>query len=149
MTLKVCSLCGKEKSISDFNKNKKKSDGLQTQCRSCGKEKSKSYYKANVEKHKTVILKRKKKVIKQTAQYVWNYLKQNPCVDCGEKDPIVLDLDHVRGKKKRAVSHLVRRGNCLETIKKEIDKCEVRCSNCHRLKTAKDFQWYKNIDMGF
>ena len=33
-------------------------------------------------------------------------------------------------------------------ILKEIEKCEIRCSNCHRKKTAKDFNWYHNIDTG-
>ena len=33
-----------------------------------------------------------------------------------------------------------------DSIKKEIDKCEVRCRNCHRLKTFKQFNWHKDIE---
>jgi hypothetical protein len=31
----------------------------------------------------------------------------------------------------------------LNQVKNEIEKCDVRCANCHRRKTAKDFNWYK------
>ncbi len=143
--LKTCSICKQEKSITDFNKNNQKSDGLQTHCKECGRFKSKEYYKANTQKHLVVITKRKHKVIESTSQYLWDYLKQNPCLDCGEKDPIVLDLDHVRGEKKGSVSQLTRQGFRIETIKEEIEKCEVRCANCHRKKTAIQLGWYKNI----
>lgn len=148
MSLKACSICKQEKLVSEFNKNKTKADGLQTHCKVCNKEKSKSYYKANQKKHRKVILKRKKKVVAETAQYVWNYLKQHPCVDCSESDPIVLDFDHIKGEKVKSVCALSRSGCCLEKVKAEIEKCEVRCANCHRRKTAKDFNWYQNIDTG-
>jgi hypothetical protein len=64
--------------------------------------------------------------------YVFEYLSENPCVDCGETDILVLEFDHIRGKKKRDVSYLVRNGASIQTLKAEIAKCEVRCCNCHR-----------------
>jgi hypothetical protein len=62
------------------------------------------------------------------------YLQSHPCVDCGETDPLVLDFVHVR----EIISQLVRSQATLEVIKAEIAKCDVRCANCHRRKTAKE-----------
>lgn len=60
-------------------------------------------------------------------------LKRSGCVDCGNVDIRVLDFDHVRGTKLTGVSMLV--GYRIERILAEIAKCEVRCANCHRIKT--------------
>jgi hypothetical protein len=62
--------------------------------------------------------------------------KDRPCADCGIKyPPYVMDFDHVHGEKEFAVSLSVQRGHALETVQKEIDKCEVVCANCHRIRT--------------
>jgi hypothetical protein len=67
------------------------------------------------------------------------YLKENPCVDCGERNPVLLDFDHLPNFSKnfdigRAVGSS---GRSWKSIYKEIEICEVVCSNCHRLRTAK------------
>jgi len=54
------------------------------------------------------------------------------CVDCGEKNPIVLDFDHLRDKKYN-ISRMIHDGFFWKAILKEISKCEVVCGNCHRL----------------
>jgi hypothetical protein len=41
------------------------------------------------------------------AKYVADYLSSHPCLDCGEHDPVVLDFDHVHGKKECDVNALV------------------------------------------
>jgi hypothetical protein len=63
--------------------------------------------------------------------------------DCGEKNPVVLEFDHIQDKK-CDISRMLANGLSIKTIKAEISKCEVRCANCHRRKTAKDYNWYKN-----
>ncbi len=70
-------------------------------------------------------------------QYVVDHLKKNPCVDCGMGDVRVLDFDHVRGEKYKEVSQMIRGGVGLEKLQKEIDKCDIRCANCHRIVTHK------------
>ena len=61
--------------------------------------------------------------------------KNRPCVDCGHSYPhYAMDFDHVRGEKKFEVG-LRGRGCSLEALQEEIDKCDVVCSNCHRVRT--------------
>ena len=94
-------------------------------------------------KHVRKVRERRDKVVEESKQFVWNYLLAHPCVDCGESDPIVLEFDHVRGKKRKIISQLVNSGYGIDVIKKEIAKCEVRCSNCHKRKTAREQGWFR------
>jgi len=68
-------------------------------------------------------------------QYIDDYLKTHPCVDCGISDRRVLEFDHVKDIKLGNVSKAI--GQCWshERLVQEIEKCEVRCCNCHRIKT--------------
>jgi hypothetical protein len=63
-------------------------------------------------------------------------LRQSGCVDCGERDPLILEFDHV-GPKTAKVTSLAWFGCSLKTIDDEIARCEVRCANCHRRVTAR------------
>ena len=56
------------------------------------------------------------------------------CIDCGQKNHIVLDFDHLKDKKYN-VSRMIHDGFSWAAIKKEIAKCEVVCANCHRIRT--------------
>ena len=69
-------------------------------------------------------------------------------MDCGEPDPVVLDFDHVSNAKIANISYLLNSVGSWRRLEAEIEKCEVRCANCHRRKTAKQQHWYKNIDTG-
>jgi 5-methylcytosine-specific restriction endonuclease McrA len=104
---------------------------------------AKKHYQANKAVYKERARAHSAKQILANRDYIWNYLLANPCVHCGEKDPIVLQFDHVDPKsKKYNVSNLMRNAYCLDTIKAEIAKCQVLCSNCHDRKTAKEFGWW-------
>ena len=84
---------------------------------------------------------RKRKIRNQ--KYVYEYLLNHPCIDCGEIDPIVLEFDHIKGQKIESVSKMIAQRTSISKIEKEIDKCKVRCANCHKRKTAKEQGWYK------
>lgn len=59
--------------------------------------------------------------------------EQSGCKICGNKNIHCLDFHHrPKTKKKNTVCNLVRHGYSLELIKKEIKKCDIVCSNCHR-----------------
>src|SRR5262245_53319080 len=72
-------------------------------------------------------------------EFIANYLREHPCVDCGETDILVLHFDHCRGRKVLNISIMVKNQHSLENIKKEITKCDVRCTNCHMRRTAIQF----------
>jgi hypothetical protein len=40
------------------------------------------------------------------------------------------------------VGRLIHSGNAL-ALRAEIEKCDVRCGNCHRIRTAKQFGSYR------
>ena len=90
------------------------------------------------EKNRDVIKRKAKENSRATRERVgkWllDYLRDHPCIDCGEADPIVLEFDHQRDKK-FAIGSATSKGVALSTVVAEVEKCEVRCANCHRRKT--------------
>ena len=66
-----------------------------------------------------------------------------------ETDPVVLDFDHRDEKEKKYnISEMVLRfQKAWVTIEEEIEKCDIRCANCHRRRTAKQFNWYKQLNI--
>lgn len=60
----------------------------------------------------------------------------SPCEDCRQTLPLAaMDFDHVRGEKRYEISTLVRNRSTLTTLWAELDKCELVCTNCHRIRT--------------
>lgn len=63
-------------------------------------------------------------------------LSSGECSDCGySENPAAFEFDHVRGKKKAAISNMLNVLNSWETILQELEKCELVCANCHRIRT--------------
>ena len=89
--------------------------------------------------------KRNRRYQLRNAQHLWDYLLGHPCVDCGEADPVVLEFDHVRGEKVSALSNMARSYYSIAALDAEIAKCEVRCANCHKRKTAREQGWHAAI----
>jgi hypothetical protein len=73
--------------------------------------------------------------IRENKRFVSDYLSCHPCIDCGERDLDVLEFDHIDpGSKAFSISKSYK--YTLKTIKREIEKCAVRCANCHRKRHA-------------
>jgi len=151
MTLKRCSRCKSEKPKSEFYRNRKKPDGRQNCCIVCQKYYHNSeWYVKNREKRIRDTRERKARLQLENYEKILYLYFAKGCVDCGTKDHRILEFDHVRGTKRKfgrteGVSYMVRNGYKWSTIKREIEKCEVRCRNCHKIKTYKDYDYYKNI----
>lgn len=60
-------------------------------------------------------------------------------MDCGGRfPPECMEFDHVRGEKKFTIgSHFHRK---LEDLMDEAEKCDIVCSNCHRVRTHRTRQ---------
>ena len=130
---KTCCTCHLLLPISDFNRRAVASDGLQSRCRSCCRE----WYLANKSAHKVRARERNLAVRTALAIKVAEYLFEHPCVDCSERDIRVLDFDHRdRSEKTYAVSAMIALQMSWAAILVEIAKCDVRCANCHRRRTA-------------
>jgi hypothetical protein len=54
------------------------------------------------------------------------FLRTNPCVDCGESDPLVLEFDHVVDKAFTIGEGL--RDRNWKSVLDEIAKCDVVCA---------------------
>lgn len=141
--MKKCSICKLKKSVNCFGSHANKKDGLQSACKDCNRERSRAYYKKNKIKHRQKVAEGRAKAIARARAFSINYLKENPCIDCGENDLVVLEFDHRKPKLKiMTVSKAVNNGWSVGKLKIEIEKCDVRCANCHRRKTAFQFNWY-------
>jgi len=95
------------------------------------------WYLSNTEHQKARVRSNHDRTTADNHSKAWEYLAAHPCVDCGETDPIVLQFDHV-AEKRRDISEMVRAGFSWPAIESEIARCQVRCGNCHRRKTARE-----------
>jgi hypothetical protein len=133
--MKQCTACGEIKPLEQFQKLARNKDSHTNLCKLCKRNYDNNHYKSHPDR-RTYIREKSDKRIAQVRSFVWQYLLQHPCIDCGETDPIVLEFDH-RSDKEQNIANLIKNGN-VARIEKEIAKCDVRCANCHRRKTSND-----------
>ena len=141
-SLKRCRSCRGWKPRSEFHRDRSRRDGLQGNCKACNVEIAKRFYAENPEHCKERDKKRKPAARELNRRRILEYLLNHSCVDCGERDPVVLEFDHLRDKRE-ALSSYAAGARSWATILKEIEKCEVRCANCHRRKTAREMNNFK------
>ena len=137
--MKRCGKCKELKPYDDFYKHYKRGRG--SYCKPCQHD----HYRRRYE-YRTKVLKQPWQPFKNEYKdrnriFVTDYLNAHPCVDCGERDVLVLEFDHIAGVKRADISKLVNKAASIESLATEIGKCAVRCANCHRRRTAEQFGW--------
>lgn len=101
------------------------------------KEAQRRWYEKNKERHKANVAARNAEIRTRARVFVKELKESTPCADCGNFFPhFVMDFDHLGEIDKEAiVSKLVGSGYDIPRIKREIEKCELVCANCHRIRT--------------
>lgn len=143
--MKRCSKCQQLKGLSEFSYKNKEKGWLISYCRKCYGVYKKEHYLHNKEDYKKKRDMRRVKIKVANRANIVRYLLSHPCVDCGETDLRVLEFDHVAGKKVCSIGKMLTDTVLWSGILNEINKCVVRCANCHRKRTAKQFGWYKAV----
>ena len=142
---KHCWMCDKDKDKSEFCWKNKKLGKVGSTCKVCQRLKSKQDYEKNKQYFVQNAKQRKKVHSKINKENLFAYLQNCQCIDCGEKDILVLEFDHKdRKTKKYDISKMVTTYTWA-SIAKEITKCEIRCANCHRRKTLKENEGWRVI----
>jgi hypothetical protein len=129
-----CSRCKEEKPDEDFAWRRRGQGQRDTYCRPCRAAYKQEHYAANKARYIAAARQRKKALIEERTVYLVTFLREHPCVDCGESDPIVLEFDHLRDKR-FSISEGIQ-GRNWQDVLDEIAKCDVVCANCHRRRTA-------------
>ena len=96
---------------------------------------SRNHYLKNKEKMKAMAKERKIRTIEKSKAFVNRVKAIYSCFDCGLRNPLVMEFDHVHLIKIENISTMIYNGTSLNKIKNEIRKCEMVCANCHRIRT--------------
>lgn len=129
---KRCSRCNVTKKVAEFYVFKARG-GHQAYCKACNKDSRAVYYQNNKQRYRHSRDEHRRRLREEI-----NEIKRTtPCTDCGNLFPAeVMDFDHLDPSTKIAnVSQLVSKEGSRRRIREEIEKCEVVCSNCHRVRT--------------
>lgn len=122
--MRICCTCKVELDEMNFAKRGKTFQG---NCKECHKKYRKKHYEDNKEKYK-------EKAVKYRKLYneCWKKYKKtlNGCSVCEEKDSYCLDFHHTKDKEGGIRTFVYN--SSLEKLAKEIGKCIILCSNCHR-----------------
>jgi hypothetical protein len=130
-----CYRCGETKPIGEFSWRNKAKGRRDSFCRPCRSAYGKEHYAANKQRYIDQAAVVKQRLVRDRWVYLIEFFQSNPCADCGELDPLVLEFDHVAEKSFNIGAAL--RDRNWQSILDEIDKCEVVCANCHRRRTAR------------
>jgi hypothetical protein len=126
---KICCSCKIEKDLKEFSFKNKKKEVYSRECKVCHNIYNKKWYKKHTQER--IDYARERTV--ELSQKLKKYKRDLKCKNCNESHISTLDFHHRDSKEKDfSISEMIRKGYSWERILKEIEKCDVLCSNCHR-----------------
>ena len=130
METKVCTKCKQELPLDNFRWKNKSQNLKHSQCKECQKAQEKQHYQDSKERQQSV--KSTAAFQKQRNIMLVEQAKTIGCKKCGEKREYVLDFHHLNADDKiNIISRMIKSASA-ETLIRELNKCDVLCSNCHR-----------------
>ena len=134
--MRICGHCRELRPDEDYGVRDRRTGRRHTICIVCRR----AYWNAYAQRHRVrynAAKRRRAALVRARNRAILDErLARHPCVDCGITDPLVLEFDHVRGLKVRDVTTMAHEAAREDRLRAEIAKCEVRCANCHRRRTA-------------
>jgi hypothetical protein len=125
--MKTCRRCKQDKPLEQFSFRSISLNTHHTICKTCTNIEISNHYYNNKEYYIT----KAKRNTKKFREFVNKYKESRPCSDCGNYYPsYVMDFDHLRDKTIN-VAKVWDKSSFLA----EVEKCEIVCSNCHRIRT--------------
>jgi hypothetical protein len=136
--LRYCSKCDSDKPQTEefWHKRKSRKDGWEFYCKECVKKRTLENYNKNKEKWNATT--RKNRLLQKDR--INEYKDPLCCLKCGEDRNHLLDFHH-KDPKKKEFQISQGEGFGWKRVLKEIKKCIVLCSNCHR-----DFHFLQKKD---
>ena len=126
---KFCNKCGILKTVSSYNKNKQCSLGVVGTCKSCENERVTQWYRDNRSRRQDAANKRNRERKKLMAKHFGGC-----CKDCGVSYPQYVYEFHHTDPKQKDVNPSKALSWSEERMWKELNKCVMLCSNCHKIR---------------
>lgn len=120
-----CRLCNEDKDDTEFNFRDRVKGLRQYYCRDCSRQQGKSHYNRNRQR---VITRSVKNRVRGNYWYA-QFKDTLECECCGEKESCCLEFHHLDPQQKENQPSNIFNW---ESFKREISKCVVVCSNCHK-----------------
>ena len=129
---KRCTVCGALKAISEFYCFPVGSCRRRSACKECCRTRARAQY------HEPGYKRLARLRVHARVSAMIAHFKSQPCADCGGTFPsCAMDFDHRPGTVKQM--HLNHSGigmRRLSDVLVEIEKCDVVCANCHRVRST-------------
>ena len=112
------------------------------------REKQRRHCANHYAKNKQQYLRRNQKRTEAVKNQIQDIKSRTSCVDCGNRFHFAaMDFDHRDGVEKRfEIGRRYSLGS-MKSLLKEISKCDIVCSNCHRVRTYNRIQKKKLTSM--